>query len=493
MFTRIYYLIGMFCIIMITPTNPLLYQSNETGQGFRQPENCEQFGLDFYGSVLENQLKSISLKITNWTWIYAVEERSPPIRFTECIKGRSTKEALPVLLNRTDVNPINLCLTKCSDNMKIYLTKRKCYCGKNSFNKNKIIDQSRENSIKCEQEHIGHLKCGRNDKFFCGYMVRTYHATNGNNVISKLWKNPSDLKTNTYRCLSVMTSSSGLVVDHAMDCKIALPYLCQGSQELTSSIPSTITSLGKLTIGALSSSNPIINRNNETILPETAVTTTTIYTDKSDNEETSNINPIPVTETDTIQTVNSNLKPATETNQNTATPTSNTTTTFCIMLAVFALSVLILSILLIYWRIRTIKEQNLQNHSMENIVMHVQGIDKSDTRGSQVECGSRNKENAYDNQTYNTSQDSKIISMMPENNINNVDCSYINEGVVRKQETKCVNNLSATQNGHFNHLESNKADNYNIIHNKDQYQGPSEWTVKKMNTNNVDEDNNDYD
>ena len=224
-----------------------IYQTEKSGHGQNAPGNCALFGWNETGIFSKSSLQTLNIMINHWTWISAYEDISPPIHLEDCF--RTKKDGFTnqfVNLNNMNVNPINACRSKCTNNNNIYLSKHKCYCGSSSFKRNGYQNIFNDYRESCSMSTVTHLQCGEAFDNFCQYGVGVGESTQYVSVT--LWgkKNPS--AGSQHKCVSIKTSSDGDMIFRSTKCTEIHPYLCIGSMNKSrSSFNSTVSSVSNTT------------------------------------------------------------------------------------------------------------------------------------------------------------------------------------------------------------------------------------------------------
>ena len=229
-----------------------LYQSTETGVFRNKSMDCQLFGWNLTGSFVEAELRNLSINIQNWTWINAYDDISPPFYLDDCYRGTHSGE--PVDLNELDINQINDCLSKCTDNDEFYLSDTQCYCGSEGFNKNFFQNFLNSYSKQCDVDNLGQLQCGKAADNMCHYVISETSSTPETLYVrSRLWGTfiPGGNSTGLHQCITVKTDnfSSGILLVQWSNCNETHPFLCNNetmdfnwsSPRMNESLPSAVS------------------------------------------------------------------------------------------------------------------------------------------------------------------------------------------------------------------------------------------------------------
>ena len=491
---KIYFILFILCKREISASDQELYASIDPGPGFQQPEHCKLYGNNLNGSVLEKQLQKISVPVglNRWTWINAVEEFSPPLVFLNCFYSQKKNTHWPVNLNITDVNPINECLSRCSDNKTIYLTDKKCYCGERGFNGTNSHTNQERHIRKCSEKHLKELKCGKNKYIFCKYQVYSFSSSIGFQVGSVLWKNLAERENDNAKCISVAKETDGRVVKESKDCKEILPYLCEGRQKSvsteppinTSSIPANNRSITSSTqeIERTRSSISVHNRSSK-VEGTTSTTTNGILSfGSSTTKYTTGKSWIDVSNTTTSKS--SKVTDNTTISEPRQAVDNTTTTVIYVLLGIFVISGIIVAIILIYRRKISMAKLNVQEASDSGNILNVINNTK----------GSLNYDYTYHNP--NTDPHSPKSSRLSDRDINEESNNYdqaLTSAQGRSETTeRKFKVISEQQHDSYDHLLPESA-NQEGLYNGEEQPSPLKINNTESSNNQPDIHDNYYD
>lgn len=209
-----------------------MYISVEKRSVNRQPDHCKLYGSEHEGLVQDQQIQSIYLDLPDWTWINAYEEISPPFHFVHCYRGSHSGSFVD--LENQNVNQIDACLSKCTNNDTFFLSDVKCYCGAEGFEKHVFQSELNVYGRQCIVDNLQTLTCG-NDFYdnLCSYSVDklTRHLPSSKKISSILWNNQTRGFSGMKRCIVIKTNNTRLIM-RSTSCAKSHQFLCEDTRLL---------------------------------------------------------------------------------------------------------------------------------------------------------------------------------------------------------------------------------------------------------------------